>query len=89
MAVPNKFQIALHYDVTQYLSEKHIAFENGRIERANEMVLTVQFGGTQLYIFMDGAEFAGTTKRASFERRAFRNNVELASGVMDHLRLLI
>lgn len=88
MTTPNKFQIALHYDITQYLAEKGVAFQNGQIERNTEIVLTIHIDGTDMYIFTDGAEFTAHAGRTSFEKPAFRNNAELAAAVMEFVRTL-
>lgn len=86
MTTPNKFQIALHYEMIQHLAVKGVAYESGQIERSNETVLTVRFGNTEVFIFMDGVEFTGDQGRQSLERRLFRNNAELTTAAMDVLR---
>lgn len=88
MTIPNKFQIALHYEMTQHLMAKGITFESGQIERSNENVLTIVFDKADIYIFMDGVEFTGDAGRRSLERRSFRNNAELTAAAMDALRQL-
>lgn len=89
MTAPNKFQIALHYEMTQHLVAMGVAVENGQIARSNEMVLTIRFGKTEAFIFMDGVEFTGDAGRMSIERRSFRNNAELSAAAMDFLRTLV
>jgi hypothetical protein len=88
MTIPNKFQIALHYEMSQHLTAKGIAYESGQIERSNETVLTIGFDNAEIYIFMDGVEFTGAGRR-SLERRSFKNNAELTAAAMDVLRALV
>lgn len=88
MTIPNKFQIALHYEMSQHLTAKGIAYKSGQIERSNETVLTIGFGANEAFIFMDGVEFTGNAGRQSLERRSFKNNAELTTATMDVLRKL-
>jgi hypothetical protein len=67
MPTPTKFQVQMHYDAMQLLTERQIAFQNETEERPTDMALKLTFRDVALWIFKDGVNVVGDGVNRAFD----------------------
>ena len=88
MPVPTKFQVQMHYDTMQLLTERQIAFQNETEERPTDLALKLTFRDVALWIFKDGANVVGGSVDRAFEAEDFKNLETLKTECLDYLKSL-
>lgn len=88
MPAPTKFQVQMHYDAMQLLTERQIAFQNETEERPTDIALKLTFRDVALWIFKDGVNVVGDGINRAFEADDFKNLETLKTDCLDYLKTL-
>ena len=88
MPAPTKFQVQMHYDAMQLLTERQITFQNETEERSTDTALKLTFRDVALWIFKDGVNVVGGESDRAFEAEDFKNLETLKTECLDYLKSL-